>query len=306
MPYSAPPKEARPVFKSGSMFLVASPKAETYTEALELMRELDGEIMDTKNRLAEDTLVFIRQRFELGRLADQALHMTNNNLKAVAEAANILYQTLYDAHRVYQRHRSRGALEASIARWREEGRSITWRMVRNEARKALPQGDKEEAEVKLSDQIKRLEDRARRLEEDAADLYEQAQQYPALADEADGVATKAREVAYDTKATDWTAPPPANVVPGDPRPRRVTDDEYLEYIRGMACLNCRAVEGVIPHHLDRGGMGTKGPDYFTVPLCQGCHDELHQQPEGTFWGPFNPWEWAARAIIAHPRFDLSR
>ena len=65
------------------------------------------------------------------------------------------------------------------------------------------------------------------------------------------------------------------------------DPKYLRWIRGLPCVMCHP--GVAlnpwvhwepgkrsdPDHLptpDLKGLGSKTPDWFTVPLCRPCHD----------------------------------
>lgn len=59
------------------------------------------------------------------------------------------------------------------------------------------------------------------------------------------------------------------------RPQRYRDEAYLDEIRASTCCVDWRHGGAEPHHLDRGGTGTKGSDLLTVPLCRSCHDELH-------------------------------
>ena len=60
-----------------------------------------------------------------------------------------------------------------------------------------------------------------------------------------------------------------------PKPIRLKDEDFLAFVRTYTCLVCRS-EQSDAHHLVTGGVGTKGPDFFTVPLCRTCHALLHQ------------------------------
>ena len=126
------------------------------------------------------------------------------------------------------------------------------------------------------------------------DLQERVADYNGdLKDEAAGVTAKAREVSSDTQrlAEHLTLEKPA----------RQENPVYLDYIRSKDCLACRAPAPCQPHHLDRGGMGTKGPDAFTVPLCASCHGQLHNKPEWEFWDKVvgtNPWKAACELLRA--------
>lgn len=66
------------------------------------------------------------------------------------------------------------------------------------------------------------------------------------------------------------------------KPRRTQDKDYLAYIRRQPCAVCMTDQGVQPHHLDTGGMGTKCSDYLTAPLCARCHRELHDTGQKAF------------------------
>ena len=81
---------------------------------------------------------------------------------------------------------------------------------------------------------------------------------------------------------------------------------HLAFVRGRACVFCPrpACEA---HHAFRsaggGGMGIKGCDLFTVPLCRPHHRELHKR--GTV-GERDPCEtqsemWRAIALQLRER-----
>lgn len=81
-----------------------------------------------------------------------------------------------------------------------------------------------------------------------------------------------------------------------PKPRRMRDKEYLAYIRRQGCLLCRNYAE--SHHLKHGGVGTKGSDYDTVPLCWRHHRELHDTGVSGFEAKhgFNLWAIAAQLL----------
>ena len=55
-----------------------------------------------------------------------------------------------------------------------------------------------------------------------------------------------------------------------PKPTRVIDEEYLDYIRKQPCLVCRHDSD--PHHLvTRKAFGS---DYTAIPLCRNHHTEI--------------------------------
>jgi hypothetical protein len=58
-----------------------------------------------------------------------------------------------------------------------------------------------------------------------------------------------------------------------PKPMRLQDRGYLRWIRQQPCLIDHVQADA--HHVDVGGVGTKGSDYRTLPLCRRCHREAH-------------------------------
>ena len=69
-------------------------------------------------------------------------------------------------------------------------------------------------------------------------------------------------------------------VPAFPKPLRRQAPEYLRWIRLQPCLVDHVVAQA--HHTTAGGVGTKGSDYRTVPLCWRHHGELHRLGPDSF------------------------
>lgn len=71
--------------------------------------------------------------------------------------------------------------------------------------------------------------------------------------------------------------------------------KYLAWVRSQDCARCMAPADD-SHHLchvgNMGGMGTKAMDLFVMPLCRGCHTEMHNNPD--LW-PYQ-WEWVVKTI----------
>ena len=65
-----------------------------------------------------------------------------------------------------------------------------------------------------------------------------------------------------------------------PKVKIERSDKYLAYIRTLPCTICRSRS--IAHHTQTGGMGIKGSDYLTIPLCGDHHLEVHQWGRRTF------------------------
>ena len=62
--------------------------------------------------------------------------------------------------------------------------------------------------------------------------------------------------------------------------RTIRNRKYLAYIRGKPCVFCSSLE-TEPHHvrLGTGGMGLKGNDTRTIPVCRRCHNRIHTDPD---------------------------
>lgn len=54
----------------------------------------------------------------------------------------------------------------------------------------------------------------------------------------------------------------------------ISDREYLQRVRGLECSSCGKAGPSQAHHVDQGGVGMKGPDTSTIPLCHACHARL--------------------------------
>jgi hypothetical protein len=63
----------------------------------------------------------------------------------------------------------------------------------------------------------------------------------------------------------------------------VRDNKYLAFIRGLPCVLCRdRYVDVDAHHIKTHGMGTKGDDDMTVPVCRLHHAEIHSFGQSIF------------------------
>ena len=68
-------------------------------------------------------------------------------------------------------------------------------------------------------------------------------------------------------------------IPAFPKPVRLRSDAYIRWIRQQPCLvHPRSV----PHAHHTTSRGAGGSDYRTVPLCFGCHNEIHQLGQARF------------------------
>jgi hypothetical protein len=88
-----------------------------------------------------------------------------------------------------------------------------------------------------------------------------------------------------------------------PKPaKRVRAVPYLRWVKTLPCCarafgTCRGVGEA--DHVTRHGLGRKGDDTETIPLCTGHHVARHHRT-----GPFREWkkdemrDWCARQIVA--------
>jgi hypothetical protein len=63
-----------------------------------------------------------------------------------------------------------------------------------------------------------------------------------------------------------------------PKPRRWVNANYTRWVKTQPCAGC-GNQADDPHHITGyglGGMGTKPHDFFVIPLCRQCHNELHR------------------------------
>ena len=68
-------------------------------------------------------------------------------------------------------------------------------------------------------------------------------------------------------------------------PKRLRDKAHLKFVASQPCLVCGR-QPSDPHHLrfaNRGPLGLKVSDEFTVPLCRGHHRQLHQAGNEKAW-----------------------
>jgi hypothetical protein len=78
---------------------------------------------------------------------------------------------------------------------------------------------------------------------------------------------------------------------------------YLNWVKSLDCCYCGAPADDAHHIIGVGnfsGMGMKAPDYLSVPVCRGCHGNLHGNPE--LW----PSQWENIVRTLHSAFLQGR
>ena len=78
-----------------------------------------------------------------------------------------------------------------------------------------------------------------------------------------------------------------------PKPIRLTDPDYLDFVRAQICTVCPTQSD--PHHMVTVGAG--GSDYATVPLCIPHHTEWHQGGAAKFAETHNVELWRAVSFL---------
>ena len=198
-------------------------------------------------------------RLEQGRLLSLAESFVG--LKEISSLIAVPYHTLYHIKRVFEHFGSIVAFLRQSEIWEEEGRRITWSMLKNHVYKR----SETDIEVEYERQKKNLKRATKKLEERASDFKAFAK---AMRDEeGEDLAGLTFQAIEDAQRED----------------REEIDDKdktYLSYIRTLPCSLCGR-EKVDAHHIETGGMGMKGRDHFTIPLCRKCHTESHQK--GKVW-----------------------
>lgn len=78
---------------------------------------------------------------------------------------------------------------------------------------------------------------------------------------------------------------------------RVEDRAYMDWVKTLPCCGC-GVPADDPHHITGigKGMGSKVPDYFVIPVCRKCHDEIHHDA--------STWEFHCGAQAEHVMYTL--
>lgn len=69
----------------------------------------------------------------------------------------------------------------------------------------------------------------------------------------------------------------------NPQPKTpfVAAQYYLDWVKTLLCLGCKAPADD-PHHIigyGFAGMAMTADDFLSMPLCRGCHTELHNDPK---------------------------
>ena len=273
---------------------------ETLAEAEGRMAALEKDIQgarDARSRLHVDEVFW---RIEQGKLFDEAKSFFKhgkNPAAHFAQKAGIHERTLYDAAAAYRRAGSMWGFREQVARWEDEGRDITWRMVRNWGRKLLPD-DTDKMKEATQKQLASIERRLTRVAQDAAELSEQLPDMDEEErDEVRGVITHAIEQIHEVNREQARI---LTRVQGGPEPTHHTDDAYLDYVCSKPCINCGGAPSD-PYHVNQGGEATEGSAYFVLPVCITCHQQIREHGEEAVLGDWDQWKCLARLLSGYIR-----
>ena len=88
------------------------------------------------------------------------------------------------------------------------------------------------------------------------------------------------------------------------KPSRHRDKKFIWFVQGKPCCICMAPPPSEANHLDSSGVGTKGSDLFTVPMCHSCHTLYHSLGTESFLAkehvePNWLWKVSARQLAEY-------
>ena len=196
---------------------------------------------------------------------------SDETIRKLATDLGIHETTLYRIRQFALRCPTEEKLSAAKQRILDCGRNFTWSEIR---RSVLPaEKDKPElygGKAAVVDRtMSRVESLARETEElsqllhDTSLSVDQREQIIGVVNQALGVmAESAKEV---------------ECLPA----LEVDRMAYLDHIRSLPCVICE-VEPSEPNHLETGGVGMKGSDYVTLPMCRRHHNLYHSLGKNTF------------------------
>jgi len=66
------------------------------------------------------------------------------------------------------------------------------------------------------------------------------------------------------------------LVSSHPKPSRDVDEKFLKQMRKLKCLCCGYPGPSDAHHIKSKGSGGGDDAWNVIPLCRGCHQEIHR------------------------------
>lgn len=264
---------------------------ESFEDAVFELQKLEASAMDSLKSIRSEQKGLIRKRFKQGQivhLVSEDASYGDGAVKKLSQAVGMSDSTLYEARSFYllsEFSRSFTSLNQWLDTTEERKGHVSWSYCRSLAAKRLDPKNPDKAKIQQEKEKKNLEKRVERLEQDAEDYMKRAETMPeGEAEEFRGVASKALEVAEDTRRQIEEIT--------DEKPGRIVDDKFRALVKQHRCAVCQK-HPTDPAHLPvsgMGGMATKVWDYFCIPLCREHHNEFDENRR-VFYQRFdiNPW-----------------
>ena len=76
-----------------------------------------------------------------------------------------------------------------------------------------------------------------------------------------------------------------------PKTKTYRSIKYLTFIRSLPCSIQGCGYDSEAHHIETGGIGMKGSDLLTIPLCRYHHSQYHSIGRMTFCDKYNIDKW---------------
>lgn len=224
-------------------------------------------INTSQRQLRNTEINIVRLRFRQGRLVEEASNDYGKQVvDKLSKAAGISASILYACARWYAKLGTEAELDRLLGQWEDAGVPTNWTRARNWTLASIKKSPPKEAKSRHDRTVNKIEHLAKALERAIEESMEEVVEYN---DEQVGVLVHAKEIITDTAAQVTT-------LRGATFTERDKDPQYLAYIRSQRCINpdCPSPGNQLQaHHVDRKSQG--GSDYSALPLCLGCHLDLH-------------------------------
>ncbi len=194
---------------------------------------------------------------------------SDETIRKLATDLGIHETTLYRIRQFALRCPTEEKLNIAKQRILDCGRNFTWSEIR---RSVLPaEKDKPELYGGKAAVVDRVMSRVESLSRETEELSELLHDGSISQDQREqivGVVTQALGVMAESAKEVESLPV-------------VNRTDYLDYIRSLPCVICQS-EPSEPNHLETGGVGMKGSDYVTLPMCRRHHNLYHLLGKDTF------------------------
>jgi len=244
-------------------------------EKLGFYKKVYVESLKYKDRIKSDYWEVILDHFRWGQFLNKNVQATYADA-VVAKLAEELHLSESHLYRIMQFGR-KFLTEEALEDYRKDaesaGYTLTWTHIKNNV---LPDSTKRPelygGESNVADESMRKIDSIGIEMEKLRSMLGKEQLPFDKKEEIAGCLLHAQDVIYETYVDMVPEIAPAITV------ERST--MYLDYVRSIPCIICD--QQAQAHHVEAGGVGMKGSDYATLPLCAEHHRELHDRGDATF------------------------